>query len=35
MNKTRLIVASGNIHKIDEIKKILKGLPLEILSKDA
>lgn len=34
MNKTRLIVASGNIHKIDEIKKILKGLPLEILSKD-
>ncbi|WP_069650250.1 XTP/dITP diphosphatase [Caloranaerobacter ferrireducens] len=34
MNKTRLIVASGNVHKIDEIKKILKGLPLEILSKD-
>ncbi|QIB27386.1 XTP/dITP diphosphatase [Caloranaerobacter azorensis] len=34
MKKTRLIVASGNVHKIDEIKKILKGLPLEILSKD-
>ncbi|SHH73987.1 XTP/dITP diphosphohydrolase [Caloranaerobacter azorensis DSM 13643] len=34
MKKTRLIVASGNVHKIYEIKKILKGLPLEILSKD-
>lgn len=34
MKKTKLILASGNVHKIDEIKKILKGLPVEILSKD-
>ncbi len=28
----RLIVASNNAHKIKEIKEILKGIPLEVLS---
>lgn len=30
----RIIVSSSNKHKIDEIKKILKGLKIEVLSKD-
>lgn len=34
MNKRRIIVASGNKHKIKEIKNLLDGLDLEIISKD-
>ncbi|MGO1371715.1 MAG: RdgB/HAM1 family non-canonical purine NTP pyrophosphatase [Senegalia sp. (in: firmicutes)] len=34
MDKKKLIVASGNKHKIKEIKNILDGLNLEIISKD-
>ncbi|RKD28984.1 XTP/dITP diphosphatase [Thermohalobacter berrensis] len=33
-NKKNLIVSSGNPHKIEEIKSILKDLPFNILSKD-
>ncbi|MTI70151.1 MAG: RdgB/HAM1 family non-canonical purine NTP pyrophosphatase [Firmicutes bacterium] len=34
MKNRRIIVSSGNKHKIEEIKDILKGLPFNILSKD-
>lgn len=34
MNNRSIIVASGNEHKIQEIKDILKGLPYNILSKN-
>ncbi|MTI68581.1 MAG: RdgB/HAM1 family non-canonical purine NTP pyrophosphatase [Firmicutes bacterium] len=34
MENRRIIVSSGNKHKIEEIKDILKGLPFNILSKD-
>ncbi|MBS4535349.1 XTP/dITP diphosphatase [Clostridium sp. D2Q-14] len=34
MKLRRIIVASGNEHKIEEIKKILKGLPVEVVSKN-
>lgn len=34
MNKVDIVVASGNAHKIKEIKDILKGIPVNILSKD-
>lgn len=34
MENKRLIVASGNPHKIEEIKDILKDLPIEVFSKD-
>ncbi|MGO1820024.1 MAG: non-canonical purine NTP pyrophosphatase, partial [Senegalia sp. (in: firmicutes)] len=34
MDKKKLILASGNKHKIKEIKNILDGLNLEIISKD-
>ncbi|MBS4538020.1 XTP/dITP diphosphatase [Clostridium sp. D2Q-11] len=34
MLQKRIIVASGNTHKIEEIKSILKGLPVEVLSKN-
>lgn len=32
--KRKIILSSGNEHKVKEIKKILKGLPFEILSKN-
>ncbi len=32
--KRRIILSSGNEHKVKEIKRILKGQPFEILSKD-
>jgi len=34
MNRRKIIVASGNKHKIEEIKKILDGLNLDIISKN-
>lgn len=34
MNKVDLVISSGNEHKIDEIKKILYGLPIKLLSKN-
>ncbi|NBI07222.1 RdgB/HAM1 family non-canonical purine NTP pyrophosphatase [Senegalia massiliensis] len=34
MNRRKIIVASGNINKIKEIKKILDGLNLDIISKN-
>ncbi|WP_130806119.1 RdgB/HAM1 family non-canonical purine NTP pyrophosphatase [Senegalia massiliensis] len=34
MNRRKIIVASGNKHKIKEIKKILDGLNLDIISKN-
>lgn len=34
MQKKRVVVASGNKHKIDEIKDILKGLSIDVVSKD-
>lgn len=34
MNKKRIILASGNKHKIQEIKDILKDMDFEIISKD-
>lgn len=33
MNK-KLILSTGNPHKVDEIKDILKSLPIDVLSKD-
>ncbi|WP_416198535.1 MAG: XTP/dITP diphosphatase [Sporanaerobacter sp.] len=33
MNK-KIILSTGNIHKVEEIKDILKGLPVNIYSKD-
>lgn len=33
MNKRKLVVSTGNPHKIDEIKDILKGLSIEVVSK--
>lgn len=34
MNRKRLILSTGNIHKVEEIRDILKDLPIDILSKD-
>jgi len=34
MSKVDIVVASGNEHKIKEIKKILEGMPVNIISKD-
>lgn len=34
MKKRRLILSTGNPHKVKEIKDILKDLPIEVLSKD-
>jgi len=34
MLQKKIIVASGNTHKIEEIKSILKGLPVEVQSKN-
>lgn len=34
MSKRRLILATGNIHKVEEIKDILKDLSIEVLSKN-
>lgn len=33
MNKNTLILSTGNIHKLKEIREILKDLPVEVLSK--
>lgn len=33
MTRRRLIVSTGNIHKVEEIKEILKDLPIDVLSK--
>ena len=33
MKYRKLVVSTGNEHKLDEIRKILKGLPIEVLSK--
>ena len=33
MKYTRLIISTNNNHKVEEIKKILKELPIEVLSK--
>ncbi|GFN36975.1 XTP/dITP diphosphatase [Tepidimicrobium xylanilyticum] len=33
MNRRRLILSTGNINKVEEIKDILKDLPLDVLSK--
>lgn len=32
--KRKIVVSTGNYHKIDEIKNILKDLPFEVISKD-
>ncbi len=32
MTKRRLVLSTGNIHKVEEIKKILEDLPLEVVS---
>ncbi len=34
MNKKKLIISTGNIHKVNEIRYILKKLPIEVLSKE-
>ena len=34
MNKRKLVLSTGNKHKVDEIKKILKDLDIEVLSKN-
>lgn len=34
MNRRNIVLASGNKHKVEEIRDILKGLPFNILSKD-
>jgi len=34
MNKRDIVLSSGNKHKVEEIKDILKDLPLNIISKD-
>lgn len=34
MTERRLVLSTGNNHKIEEIKKILKDLPIEVLSKN-
>jgi len=34
MERRKLILSTGNIHKVLEIKDILKDLPIEVLSKD-
>lgn len=33
MTRRKLVLSTGNINKIEEIKKILKDLPIEVLSK--
>lgn len=33
MKHRKLVVSTGNKHKVDEIKKILNGLPIEVVSK--
>src|SRR5574344_2669808 len=33
MSNRKLVVSTGNQHKIEEIKEILKGLPIEVVSK--
>lgn len=33
MKKRTLVVSTGNQHKVEEIKNILKGLPIEVVSK--
>ncbi|HHV46781.1 MAG TPA: RdgB/HAM1 family non-canonical purine NTP pyrophosphatase [Tissierellia bacterium] len=34
MERRRLILSTGNLHKVREIKDILKDLPIEVISKD-
>ncbi|NLW22643.1 MAG: XTP/dITP diphosphatase [Tissierellia bacterium] len=34
MNKSKLVLATGNPNKIEEIRDILKELPIEVLSKE-
>lgn len=34
MYNKNIVVSSGNLHKIKEIKEILRGIPVNILSKD-
>ena len=34
MERRKLILSTGNIHKVEEIKDILDGFNIEILSKD-
>ncbi len=34
MNRRRLILSTGNFNKVEEIKDILKDLPIDVLSKD-
>jgi len=34
MNKRKLVLSTGNKHKVDEIKKILEDLDIEVLSKN-
>lgn len=33
MIKRKLVLSTGNAHKVEEIKNILKGLPIEVISK--
>ena len=34
MKKRTLVLSTGNSNKVKEIKDILKGLPIEVVSKD-
>ena len=34
MNREKLILSTGNLNKVEEIKDILKDLPVDVLSKD-
>lgn len=34
MKTRRIILSSGNTHKVKEIKEILKDLDIEVISKD-
>lgn len=34
MRERKLVLSTGNLHKVDEIKKILKSLNIEVFSKD-
>ena len=34
MNRRKLVVSTGNQHKVQEIKRILRGLDIEVLSKN-
>ena len=33
MKYRKLVLSTGNEHKVEEIRKILEGLPIEVLSK--